>query len=111
MHQPALVARQLLLPVSQLLALFDLAQQFFDVPIVLVSLVDANRQWFKSRLGLSAPETARAARGDGMHGSHGDESALASGMDSITRRTRSPAIVRPLGGVVSSRRRSCCCPW
>jgi len=31
MHQPALVARQLLLPVSQLLALFDLAQQFFNL--------------------------------------------------------------------------------
>ena len=36
-----------------------LAQQLFDVPVVLVSLVDANRQWFKSRQGLDATETPR----------------------------------------------------
>lgn len=30
-----------------------------DVPIVLVSLVDAERQWFKARLGLQAKETRR----------------------------------------------------
>ena len=31
----------------------------FDMPIVLVSLVDANRQWFKARVGLDACETDR----------------------------------------------------
>lgn len=36
-----------------------LAQRMFDVPIALVSLVDANRQWFKSAAGLDAPETPR----------------------------------------------------
>ncbi len=36
-----------------------LARRLFDVPIVLVSLVDANRQWFKSRQGLDAEETRR----------------------------------------------------
>lgn len=36
-----------------------LARRLFDVPIVLVSLVDANRQWFKSRQGLNAVETPR----------------------------------------------------
>lgn len=31
----------------------------FDMPIVLVSLVDRDRQWFKARVGLEACETAR----------------------------------------------------
>ncbi len=36
-----------------------LAQRLFDVPIALVSLVDEDRQWFKSRVGLEATETPR----------------------------------------------------
>jgi len=36
-----------------------LARRLFGVPIALVSLVDANRQWFKSCVGLPASETAR----------------------------------------------------
>lgn len=36
-----------------------LTQTLFDVPIVLVSLVDEKRQWFKSRQGLDATETPR----------------------------------------------------
>jgi len=36
-----------------------IAKKLFDVPIVLISLVDSNRQWFKSRQGLDATETAR----------------------------------------------------
>ncbi|KAA3625810.1 MAG: PAS domain S-box protein [Proteobacteria bacterium] len=36
-----------------------LAKKVFDVPIALVSLVDRDRQWFKSRQGLDALETPR----------------------------------------------------
>ena len=36
-----------------------LAKRLFGVPIALVSLVDENRQWFKSCQGLNASETSR----------------------------------------------------
>ena len=36
-----------------------LARRMFRVPIVLISLVDGERQWFKSRQGLAVPETDR----------------------------------------------------
>ncbi len=39
--------------------LTTLVARILDVPIALVSLVDAERQWFKSRYGLEAPETPR----------------------------------------------------
>lgn len=37
-----------------------LAALLLDVPIALISLVDADRQWFKARYGIDAPETPRA---------------------------------------------------
>lgn len=36
-----------------------IAQRLFDVPIALISLVDEDRQWFKSRIGLEVAETPR----------------------------------------------------
>jgi len=36
-----------------------MAKRLFDVPIALVSLIDENRQWFKSCMGLDVNETER----------------------------------------------------
>lgn len=36
-----------------------IAKRLFDVPIVLVSLIDKDRQWFKSCIGLDVKETGR----------------------------------------------------
>lgn len=36
-----------------------LAQRLFDVPIATVTLIDANRQWFKSKQGLENSESTR----------------------------------------------------
>lgn len=41
--------------------LVDMAKRLFDVETVLISLVDKDRQWFKSRVGLDACETPRDA--------------------------------------------------
>jgi GAF domain-containing protein len=42
---------------------FDRITEFaaaeFDVPIALISLIDEKRQWFKSRVGIDACDTAR----------------------------------------------------
>jgi PAS domain S-box-containing protein len=37
-----------------------IATHVFDVPVAMVSLIDANRQWFKSCQGLSVSETPRS---------------------------------------------------
>ncbi len=39
--------------------LTDLAAQICEAPVALISLVDEDRQWFKSSIGLSVKETGR----------------------------------------------------
>lgn len=60
-RQAALVSTQLLQdkPDARFDRITRLARELFSVPISLVSLIDNNRQWFKSRQGLDAKETPR----------------------------------------------------
>ncbi len=48
-----------------------LAKRIFGVPIVIVSLVDTDRQWFKSCIGMAATEGSRETSFCG-HAIHGD---------------------------------------
>lgn len=52
-----------------------LAKRLFGVPISLISLVDDDRQWFKSNMGLSASETPRDVSFCG-HAILGDEAFI-----------------------------------
>jgi len=47
------------LPEERFDRLTRIAKRMFGVPIALVSLVDENRQWFKSCIGLDVSETSR----------------------------------------------------
>src|SRR5215813_10653794 len=39
--------------------LTELAARICEAPIALISLVDENRQWFKSKVGITISETSR----------------------------------------------------
>ena len=55
------------LPEERFDRLTRMAKRMFGVPIALVSLVDENRQWFKSCIGLSVSETSRDVSFWGLH--------------------------------------------
>ncbi len=46
-------------PQEQFDALTRIAATLFDAPVALISLIDADRQWFKSRIGVDAAQTPR----------------------------------------------------
>ncbi len=69
-----------------------LAKRLFSVPIALVSLVDADRQWFKSRQGLGATETPRDISFCG-HAIVGDQVMVVNDASADVRFAQNPLVV------------------
>ena len=73
-----------------------LAADRFDVPTALVSLVAADRQWFKARVGLEACETSRDISFCG-HAILGDQTLVVLDALSDHRFAENPLVVGELG--------------
>lgn len=69
-----------------------LAKRIFGVPIVIISLIDANRQWFKSCIGLDVAETSREMSFC-SHAIHGDDIFLIPDTQLDPRFSDNPMVV------------------
>lgn len=68
-----------------------IAKQLFDVPISLVSLIDTDRQWFKSKQGIDVSETGRDVSFCG-HAILGDEVFIVEDTFEDTRFSDNPLV-------------------
>lgn len=71
-----------------------LAQHVFDMPVALVSLVDENRQWFKSCQGLDAEQTSRSVSFCG-HAILGDSAFVIEDAKADPRFADNPLVTGP----------------
>ncbi len=70
------------------------AKRLFDVPIAVISLVDENRQWFKSCVGLDVKETSRDVSFCG-HAILGNEAMIVSNTLEDQRFNDNPLVTGP----------------